>query len=1381
MGLLVLPGSAALSEFRCDQLTDRINKKLASESAPEGGKSFAKNVGKSYAKSQANGAGAVARVGAYFVHLVQTTDKFDAASKEGKETVETLRMLLRYGTIESNTVHPDDESILASVVSQEKNNKAVLVVPRTGTISPWSSKASDIARICGLGHHVSRVERATVYAVHCVDPAAQTHVLDAVSGLVHDRMTQSILSVVPAFNASTQPRTIKTVPLVQASKNGGEGAATDVLIKANKEWGLALAQEEISYLVKAFLGEQLGRDPTDAELMMFGQVNSEHCRHKIFKAAWTIDNQEKPHSLFDMIRNTYKLNPSRIISAYSDNAAVLNGPESSRFAASWDSKGEYVLSKETVHTLAKVETHNHPTAVSPFPGAATGSGGEIRDEGAVGQGSKPRTGLTGFTVSNLRIPGFVQPWETNDYGKPAHIASAYDIMIEGPLGGAAFNNEFGRPNICGYFRTFEASANGEMRGYLKPIMIAGGTGSVRPMHVFKKEIPAGSLIIVLGGPSMLIGLGGGAASSMTSGTSSIDLDFASVQRDNPEMQRRAQMVLDACTNLGDSSPLLAVHDVGAGGLCNGLPELVYDSHRGAVFDIRAVPCDDPSMSPMEIWCNESQERYVLAIAAESKTQFENICARERCPFAVVGHATAEERLIVKDSLLGKDVVNLSMDTLFGNAPRMYRTAETKKFVGEAFRLPAGVVGLDEIVGRVLRFPAVASKSFLITIGDRTVTGLVGRDQMVGPWQVPVADVAVSLTGYSDMTGEAMSMGERTPLALISPAASARMAVAEALTNILAANVKSLGDIRLSANWMSSADHPGEGSALYEGVFAVGMDMCPKLGVTIPVGKDSMSMKTRWTDPTTNEAKAVTAPLSLIITAYGPVENTSETLTPELRQVGEDTALVFVDLGYGKQRMGGSSLAQVYNVFGNEAPDFEDAEAFKAFWKSMIALNEKGNVVLAYHDRSDGGLFTTVAEMAFAGHLGVDLDVTALGSDYIASLFNEELGVVVQVRKADVELFKSTLASNGFPAAHVHTVGTVGSKHSTSVTVRHGGKSIFKESRVSLQRAWAETSYRMQSLRDDPVSAQQEYNSLLDARDPGLQAHLTFNSSEVPMQIHFPLSQNKPKVAILREQGINSFGEMAWAFHTAGFTCVDVHMTDVIEARVSLAGFSGLACPGGFSYGDVLGAGAGWAKSILLNGNARRELSTFFERKDTFTIGICNGCQMLAGLKSIIPGASGWPVFVRNKSEQFEARVATLEVVGGETLSKVFFDGMEGSRIPIAVAHGEGRAQFVSDAERDAAVSGGANGCLALRYVDNYGAPAGPEKYPLNPNGSPFGLAGVVSVGDGGKVLAMMPHPERVIRGVANTWATPGLDRAGGEHSGWIRMFRNARLWVERQQ
>ncbi|KAI8622761.1 Phosphoribosylformylglycinamidine synthase [Chytriomyces sp. MP71] len=1342
---------------------------------------------KGYGKASGSAAHGAVAVSAYFVHIARTTvacPKPDSA--QGKELNMTLQLLLRYGTAEANHVPAHDAAILDRVVAGEAVSSALVVLPRIGTISPWSSKASDIARICGIGASISRLERGIIFIVQSAQPLTPA-TLDAIKSLVHDRMTQTVVSRIPsehelfgAEKGASTPRSLKSVPLVAAAKKGSEADAKNILVKANKDWGLALATEEIDYLVKAFLGESLARDPTDAELMMFGQVNSEHCRHKIFKAHWTIDKKEQPHSLFDMIRNTYQLNPSRIISAYSDNAAVLTGPESSRFTASLETKGEYTLSHELVHTLAKVETHNHPTAVSPFPGAATGSGGEIRDEGAVGQGSKPRTGLTGFTVSHLRIPGFGQPWETNDYGKPAHIASALDIMIEGPLGGAAFNNEFGRPNICGYFRTFEAVTQGEVRGYLKPIMIAGGTGSVRPMHVFKKNIAAGSLIIVLGGPSMLIGLGGGAASSMTSGSSSVDLDFASVQRDNPEMQRRAQMVLDTCTNLGDANPLLAVHDVGAGGLCNGLPELVHDSRRGAVFDIRSIPCDDPSMSPMEIWCNESQERYVLAIAPESRSQFEEICARERCPFAVVGHATAEERLTVKDSLLGKDVVNLSMDTLFGNAPRMYRVADTRKVSLEPFKLPAGVVSLEEIAGRVLRFPAVGSKSFLITIGDRTVTGLVGRDQMVGPWQVPVADVAVSLTGYSDMTGEAMSMGERTPLALISPAASARMAVAEALTNILAANVKNLGDVRLSANWMSAADHPGEGSALYEGVFAVGIDLCPKLGVTIPVGKDSMSMKTRWTDPSTNEAKAVTAPLSLIITAYGPVADTSKTMTPELRTVGEPSILVFVDLSLGKQRMGGSSLAQVYNLFGNQAPDVEDAEAFKAFWKSINQLGEDGNTLLAYHDRSDGGLFATIAEMSFAGHSGVELDVTALGADYIASLFNEELGVVIQIRKSHFEKVKNTFTANGFPANHVHNIGSVGSKHSTSFTIHHSGKVVLSSSRVILHRIWAETSYKMQSLRDDPESALQEYNSLLDARDPGLQAHLTFNPSDVPLQIHFPLSQRKPKVAVLREQGVNSFGELAWAFHSAGFTCVDVHMTDVIHGRVSLAGFSGLACPGGFSYGDVLGAGAGWAKSILLNTNARRELSTFFERKDTFTVGICNGCQMLAGLKSIIPGAEGWPVFVRNNSEQFEARVATLEVVGGETLSKVFFDGMEGSRIPIAVAHGEGRAQFTSDAERDAAVGGGKKGCLSLRYVDNYGAPAGPERYPYNPNGSPCGIAGVVSVGDGGKVLAMMPHPERVVRGVANTWATPGLDRAGGADAGWMRMFRNARIWVERQ-
>ncbi|KAJ3010600.1 UNVERIFIED_CONTAM: hypothetical protein HDU68_002058 [Siphonaria sp. JEL0065] len=1360
MGLLVLPGSAALSQFRRDRQLAAINKALSGSS--------------------------IKAVSAYYVHLVRTAAATAAAAGE-KDLVATLNLLLAYGTKEANTVSAFDQSVLDALAAGSAvpaHATILIVLPRIGTISPWSSKATDIARICGLSSSVSRLERGIVYIIDS-ESSLSAKDIGAITGLIHDRMTQTVVLKIPSEDdlfgkkgTNAVPRPLKTVPLVAASKETASGKAPkDVLSKANKEWGLALASEEIDYLVKAFLGESLGRDPTDAELMMFGQVNSEHCRHKIFNASWNIDNQDKPLSLFAMIRNTYNLNKSRIISAYSDNAAVLNGPESTRFTASLDSNAEYVVSKEAVHTLAKVETHNHPTAVSPFPGAATGSGGEIRDEGAVGQGSKPRTGLTGFTVSNLRIPGFVQPWETNDYGKPSHIASAFDIMIEGPLGGAAFNNEFGRPNICGYFRTFEAVADGEVRGYLKPIMIAGGTGSVRPMHVFKKNIPAGALIIVLGGPSMLIGLGGGAASSMSSGTSSVDLDFASVQRDNPEMQRRAQMVLDACTALGDKNPLLAVHDVGAGGLCNGLPELVHDSGRGAIFDIRKVPCDDPSMSPMEIWCNESQERYVLASLPESKEQFEAICARERSVYAIVGHATEEERLIVKDPLLGPDVVNLAMDTLFGKAPRMHRVTESRKFPGDVFQVPAAS-GLDEIVNRILSLPAVASKSFLITIGDRTVTGLVGRDQMVGPWQVPVADVAVSLTGYGDNTGEAMAMGERTPLALISPAASARMAVAESLTNILAANIKNLGDIRLSANWMSSADHPGEGAALYEGVAAVGIDLCPKLGVTIPVGKDSMSMKTRWTDPKNGEAKSVTAPLSLIITAYGPVEDASKTLTPELRVVSDPTVLVFIDLALGKQRLGGSALAQVYNFIGNQAPDVEDPEAFKAFWNATNTLSA-ANVVLAYHDRSDGGLFTSVAEMSFAGHVGVELDVTALGADYISSLFNEELGVVIQVRKSHVDQVKATYVNAGFPAAHVHVVGTVGSKFSTAVSVSHSGKQIFNNSRISLQRVWAETSYKMQSLRDDPVSALAEYDSILDARDPGLAAHLTFDPSEVPLRIQYPLTVKKPKVAVLREQGINSFGEMAWAFHSAGFTCVDVHMTDIISGRVKLAGFNGLACPGGFSYGDVLGAGAGWAKSILLNQNARRELTGFFGRADTFTIGICNGCQMLAGLKSIIPGAEGWPVFVRNASEQFEARVATVEIVGGETFSNVFFAGMEGSRIPIAVAHGEGRAQFASDAERDIAVGGGNKASLALRYVDNYGAPAGPEKYPLNPNGSPFGIAGVVSVGDGGKVLAMMPHPERFVRGVANTWASPGLERAGGPDSGWQRMFRNARVWVEK--
>ncbi|KAJ3352098.1 hypothetical protein HDU83_008376 [Entophlyctis luteolus] len=1359
MGVLVLPGARALSHFRCTQLSARV---AASVSVS-------------------------VSVSAYYLHLVSLS-----RPAPDDALLQVLRVLLAYGDAHANAPVPAHHARLlqasssASPDNSTSNPDSVLliVLPRPGTISPWSSKATDIARICGIADSVTRIERAVAYIFELSSPVDHALLLKDVAPLIHDRMTQIVVPNIPAEevlfgSASAVPRPLKTVALTAAAAANKDPKS--ILEKANKDWGLALAADEIEYLVKAFLGASLERDPTDAELMMFGQVNSEHCRHKIFKASWNIDSEAKSHSLFDMIRNTYKLNSNRILSAYSDNAAVLTGPSSWRFSASTDSK-EYSVTAELVHTLAKVETHNHPTAVSPFPGAATGSGGEIRDEGAVGQGSKPRTGLTGFTVSNLRIPDFVQPWEITDYGKPGHIASPLEIMIDGPLGGAAFNNEFGRPNICGYFRTFEAVANNEVRGYLKPIMIAGGTGSVRPMHVFKKNIPVGALIVVLGGPSMLIGLGGGAASSMSSGTSSAELDFASVQRDNPEMQRRAQMVLDACTALGDRNPLLAVHDVGAGGLCNGLPELVHDSGRGAIFDIRKVPCDDPSMSPMEIWCNESQERYVLAILPESRELFESICARERSVFAIVGHATEEERLIVKDPLLGPDVVNLDMHTLFGNTPRMHRVAESRVFAGDELALPPNTT-IADIAARVLRLPCVASKSFLITIGDRTVTGLVGRDQMVGPWQVPVADVSVSLTGYVDSSGEAMAMGERTPLALLSPAASARMAVAESLTNILAANIKSLGDIRLSANWMSAADHPGEGAALYDAVAAVGLDLCPKLGVTIPVGKDSMSMKTRWTDAKTGQQKSVTAPLSLIVTAYGPVVDSTRTLTPELRVLGEPTVLVFVDLALGKQRLGGSALAQVYNKIGSQAPDVDHRDAFKAFWQTMSTFSHAdANVVLAYHDRSDGGLFVTLAEMCFAGHVGIDVDVSSLGPDPTSALFNEELGVVFQIRQSLVRAAKDAFARNGFPTEHLHILGSVGAKSSTAITIKHNGSVIFSESRVILHRMWAETSYKMQSLRDNPESALAEFDSLLDAKDPGISALLTFDPSENPLKVHYPLATRKPKVAILREQGINSYAEAAWAFYYAGFNCVDVHMTDLIDGRVSLAAFNGLACPGGFSYGDVLGAGAGWAKSILLNASVRSEVAQFFGRRDTFTIGICNGCQMLSGLKSIIPGAEGWPTFVRNRSEQFEARVATLEVVAGANADSVFFAGMHGSRIPVAVAHGEGRAQFASDAERDAvaaSANGGSEGCLALRYVDNYGSPAGPEKYPFNPNGSPLGLAGVVSVGDGGKVLALMPHPERYVKGNANTWALPTIERAGGKDSGWVRIFRNARVWVEK--
>ncbi|KAI8922238.1 CobB/CobQ-like glutamine amidotransferase domain-containing protein [Powellomyces hirtus] len=1349
--MLVLPGSHALSKQRQGQVLASLQKVEPRITA----------------------------LAAFHVHFVQTTPLFDSLSPDNlRDAKTTLESLLRYGSLQP-TPSPADAEKLEALVSSSQSPipNMALVLPRHGTISPWSSKATDIARTCGLGPLVTRIERGTAY-FYSTDSASS--VVDSIlfANCIHDRMTQTILCEIPKetllFNTGS-PAPLKSVDLLAAAATPG-GNPRAVLAEANKTWGLALADDEIEYLVQAFLHPQNGappRNPTDVELMMFAQVNSEHCRHKIFGASWTIDGEDKDESLFAMIKNTYKLHPEHVISAYSDNAAVLAGPRGMRFAADPTNNFTYGTNVELLHTLAKVETHNHPTAVSPFPGASTGSGGEIRDEGAVGQGSKPKAGLTGFTVSNLRIPEFVQPWETTeDPGRPGHIASPLDIMIEAPLGGAAFNNEFGRPSLTGYFRTFEdrvftADGGTELRGYHKPIMIAGGMGSVRPMHVFKKKIQPGAKLVVLGGPSMLIGLGGGAASSMSSGQSSAELDFASVQRENPEMQRRAQQVIDTCTSYGDDTPVVAIHDVGAGGLSNALPEIVHDSDLGAIFQLRDVPCDDPRMSPMEIWCNESQERYVLAVDPKDLSRFEDICKRERCPYAVVGVATVEKTLKLVDSLLGTTPIDLPMSTLFGKPPKMHRTAQTLVPDRPAFQMPLGA-GLEDAADRILSLPTVASKGFLITIGDRTVTGLVARDQMVGPWQVPVADVAVIASSYEGFTGQAMAMGERTPAALVNAAASARMAVAESLTNLAAANVEKLETVRLSANWMSAADHPGEGAALYSAVQAVGLDLCPKLGLTIPVGKDSMSMKQKWTDAD-GKAKSVTSPLSLIITAYGPVDDIRRTLTPQIRTDHGATVLMLIDLGCGKERLGGSCLAQVYNQVGTETPDVEDVRAVAAFWTAIQKARTNG-LVLAYHDRSDGGLFATVAEMCFAGHVGVDVDLSPLaGADPVAAIFNEELGAVIQVRESDVAAVQAVFEEAGYPAhKHLHTIAAVGAPGSDDIVFRWGNTVRLQGSRTAYHRRWAETSYKIQSLRDDPESAQSEYDALLDRSDPGLATALSFDldreQTEIAPLIKSP-SAVRPKVAILREQGVNSYGEMAFAFHSAGFTAVDVHMTDILSKSIpNLDEFVGLACPGGFSYGDVLGAGAGWAKSILLNTDARTLFQNYFNRNDTFTIGICNGCQMLAALAPIIPGTENWPRFVRNKSEQFEARVAVVEITNSDSL---FFDGMKGSRIPIAVAHGEGRAEFASG-NIDTSI-------VAARFVTNKGEVA--TQYPANPNGSPQGITGVTA--SNGRVLAIMPHPERVVRKSANTWDNSDIvpQKDGADWAPWIKMFWNARRWV----
>jgi phosphoribosylformylglycinamidine synthase len=1221
------------------------------------------------------------------------------------------------------------------------NGELMLVVPRIGTISPWSSKATDIARHCALGA-VRRIERGVAYFAvvrdgRALSPAERA----AFAALIHDRMTETVLASLEEagrlFGHAT-PRPLRTVDL--------RGGAVSALEKANRELGLALSADEIEYLAEQF--DRMGRDPTDVELMMFAQANSEHCRHKIFNADWVIDGQPRGESLFSMIRTTHEKNPSGTVIAYADNAAVMEGAAVERF---YPRQGcEYGYAEELTHTVMKVETHNHPTAISPFAGASTGSGGEIRDEGATGCGARPKAGLTGFAVSNLRLPGYERAWERDGYGKPGRIASALQIMLEGPIGGASFNNEFGRPNLSGYFRTYEQRVGGEVRGYHKPIMIAGGVGAIAAREARKRPVPPGAPLVQLGGPGMLIGLGGGAASSMDTGTNQEDLDFDSVQRGNAEIQRRAQEVIDRCWALAGDNPILSVHDVGAGGLSNALPELVHSAQRGGRFDLRKVPSEEPGMSPLQIWCNEAQERYVMAIAPGKLDCFKAICERERCPFAVVGEATDDGRLVVVDPLLGNRPVDMDLAVLLGKPPRMTRN------VAHARRElpPLEIAGMDlrEAAYRVLRLPSVADKTFLIAIGDRTVGGLTARDQMVGPWQVPVADVAVTLMGFHTVRGEAFAVGERTPLALVSPEASGRMAVGEAITNIAAAPIASLADVKLSANWMAAAGHPGEDAALYDTVRAVALELCPQLGISIPVGKDSLSMKTAWSE--NGSRKEVTAPLSLVISAFAPVADVRGTLTPQLRTDAGDSVLVLADLGGGRCRMGGSALAQVYNQTGDAAPD-TDAGLLKSFFAAVQSLNRDGRI-LAYHDRSDGGLLATVCEMAFAGRTGVTLAIDALpdGRSAIEYLFNEELGAVLQVRRSDLSRVLEAFAASGL-GRQASAIGTLNRDDSVSVTV--GGSEIFREPRVELRRAWSETTWQMQRLRDHPECADQEYEGMLAPGDPGLSASLTFSPAE-DVAAPWIGRGERPRVAILREQGINGQVEMAAAFDRAGFAAVDVHMTDIIAGRVGLREFSGFAAGGGFSYGDVLGAGEGWAKSILFNGRAREEFERFFQRPDTFALGACNGCQMMSNLVEIIPGAANWPRFVRNQSEQFEARFVTVEVQRSPSL---FFEGMAGSRIPVVVAHGEGRAEFAARA--------GAAPLVALRYVDNRGAVT--ERYPANPNGSPGGVTGLTT--PDGRFTILMPHPERIFRTVQNSWH-PGN---WGEDGPWMRMFRNARRWV----
>ncbi len=1291
--MLKILGTSALSKYRLNQLLTQL-KSLNST---------------------------ISNLSVRFVHFVEIN------KEPGEKEVQMLNRLLEYGFAEP-------EQIKGSTFQ---------VVPRPGTISPWSSKATEILERCGLDS-INRIERGLEYTIASSQEFSDED-KQKLYPLIHDRMTQSVFENDENFDLFIhhEPQALEIISLIE------QGRAA--LVAANTDLGLALSEDEIDYLTDSF--QTLGRNPSDVELMMFAQANSEHCRHKIFNASWTIDGEDQAKSLFSMIRNTADKNPAGILSAYSDNASVAEGSKADIFIRNPHS-GEYSYVEEDAHLLMKVETHNHPTAISPYPGAATGSGGEIRDEGATGRGSATKAGLTGFTVSHLKIPGFEQPWE-QDNGKPERISSALDIMLEGPIGGAAFNNEFGRPNITGYFRSFEqlseTGKDNEYRGYHKPIMIAGGMGNIRPMLVDKHKIPAGSLIVILGGPAMLIGLGGSAASSQTSGESAAELDFASVQRENPEMERRCQEVINHCNAMGDETPIISIHDVGAGGLSNAVPEIIHDCDRGGRFELRDVNSADKGMSPMQIWCNEAQERYVVAISPKSLNLFKSFCEREHCLYAVIGEATDEEHLSLSDDWLGGKPVDIPMSILFGKSPKIHK--DVKYIKRDLKALDTTDIELSNAIDRVLAFPAVADKSFLIHIGDRSVTGLVARDQMVGPWQVPVADVAVTASGFQALTGEAMAMGERTPLAIINAPASGRMAIAESLTNLAAARIESLNKVKISANWMAASGSEGEDAALFDTVKTVGMEICPELGIAIPVGKDSLSMKTVWND--NGQDKVMTSPLSLIITAFAPVIDITKTLTPELKD--EDSVLILLDLGVGKNRLGGSVLAQVYNQMGDESPDLDQVSIFKSFFDAIQTLNSQ-NKLLAYHDRSDGGLLATVSEMIFAGRKGAEIELDNLvgeKGDVLATLFNEELGAVVQVKEKNVDEVIDLLNEVGLEQC-VHIIGWV-IEEQQQLNITSQGEEIYSVSRAKLQQTWSEVSYKMQALRDNPDCALQQFKSIADNKDPGLTASLTFDVNE-DITAKFSNAE-RPKVAILREQGVNGHVEMAAAFDRAGFSAIDVHMTDIIHARVTLKDFVGLVACGGFSYGDVLGAGGGWAKSILFNTKAREEFASFFKRKDTFGLGVCNGCQMMAGLKEIIPGAESWPEFKRNNSEQFEARVSMVKI---QPSPSILMQGMEGSMLPVVIAHGEGRAEFANTSEADSAL-------VAINYVDNYGDIA--TNFPANPNGSPEGITGLTTVD--GRFTIMMPHPERCFRTLQNSWYPDDWKEDGA----WMRIFRNARVWV----